>query len=85
MSRRGVINLTPSSSQINLMKRNKIMSLQDKAKATAKNVEGKVQEAVGNVTGDPKTQAEGKAKQVEAEARHTGEDVKDAAKKIINK
>lgn len=60
------------------------MSLEDKAKAAAKNVEGKVQEAVGNVTGDPKNQAEGKAKQAEAEARNTVEDVKDAAKKIIN-
>lgn len=70
---------------MNLMKRNKIMSLEDRAKATAKNVEGKVQEAVGNVTGDPKTQAEGKAKQAEAEVRNTVEDVKDEAKKIINK
>jgi uncharacterized protein YjbJ (UPF0337 family) len=61
------------------------MSLQDKAKATAKNVEGKVQEAVGDMTGDPKTQAEGQAKQVEAKVRHAAEDVKDEAKKIINK
>lgn len=60
------------------------MSLQNKAKATAKNVEGKVQEAVGDMTGDPKTQAEGKAKQVEAKARHMTEDVKDEAKKIVN-
>lgn len=85
MNIRRVIKLAQSRSQIISTNRNKTMSLQDKAKATAKNVEGKVQEAVGNVTGDPKTQAEGKAKQVEAEARHTGEDVKDAAKKIINK
>ena len=61
------------------------MSLQNKAKATAKNVEGKVQEAVGDITGDPQTQAEGQAKQVEAKARHAAEDVKDEAKKIINK
>ncbi|WP_055074064.1 CsbD family protein [Pseudanabaena sp. 'Roaring Creek'] len=59
------------------------MSLQDKAKATAKNIEGKLQEAVGDVTGDPKTQAEGKAKQAEATARQTIEDVKDETKKII--
>jgi len=61
------------------------MSLQNKAKATAKNVEGKVQEAVGDITGDTQTQAEGQAKQVEAKARHAAEDVKDEAKKIINK
>ncbi|WRH67203.1 MAG: CsbD family protein [Planktothrix sp. GU0601_MAG3] len=56
------------------------MSLKDKAKATAKNIEGKVQEAVGNVTGDPKDQLEGKEKQVEAKVLHTTEDVKDEVK-----
>jgi uncharacterized protein YjbJ (UPF0337 family) len=60
------------------------MSLEDKIKATAKNIEGKVQEAVGNVTGDPKDQAEGKAKQAEAQGRHTVENVKDKVKEIID-
>lgn len=60
------------------------MSLEEKAKATAKNVEGKVQEAVGNLTGDPKDQAAGKAKQAEAKVRHAVEDVKDEVKKTIN-
>lgn len=60
------------------------MSTEDKAKATAKNVEGKAQEMLGNVTGDPQDKAEGKAKQTEAEVRHAGEDVKDAAKKAID-
>ena len=59
------------------------MSMKDKAKATAKNIEGKVQEAVGDLTGDPKTQAEGKAKQAEAKVRHGVEDVKDQAKEMI--
>lgn len=59
------------------------MSMKDKAKATAKNIEGKVQEAVGDLTGDPKTQAEGKAKQAEAKVRHAVEDVKDQAKEIV--
>jgi uncharacterized protein YjbJ (UPF0337 family) len=36
------------------------------AKATAKNVEGKAQEGLGNMTGDLKTQAAGKAKQFDA-------------------
>jgi uncharacterized protein YjbJ (UPF0337 family) len=57
--------------------------MKDKAKATAKNIEGKVQEAVGDLTGDPKTQAEGKAKQAEAKVRHAVEDVKDQAKEMI--
>jgi len=60
------------------------MSLEDKAKATAKNLEGKAQEALGNVTGDPEDQAEGKAKQGESSVRHGIEDVKDKVKKAID-
>ncbi len=60
------------------------MSLEDRAKATAKNIEGKVQEAVGNIIGDTKTQAEGQVKQAEASAAHVIEDVKDQVKKIID-
>ncbi|OLP18339.1 CsbD family protein [Leptolyngbya sp. 'hensonii'] len=57
------------------------MTLEDRAKATAKNIEGKVQEAIGKVTGDTKDQAEGKAKQAEASVRHAVEDVKDEVRK----
>ncbi|HLP90053.1 MAG TPA: CsbD family protein [Nostocaceae cyanobacterium] len=53
------------------------MSLEERAKATAKNIEGKGQEALGNITGDPKDKAEGKAKQAESELRHGVEDVKE--------
>jgi uncharacterized protein YjbJ (UPF0337 family) len=60
------------------------MSLENKVKATAKNIEGKVQEAVGDLTGDTKTQVEGKAKQAEAKVRHAAEDVKDEVKKVID-
>jgi len=56
------------------------MSIEERAKATAKNIEGKAQEAVGQVTGDPEDKMEGKAKQAEGEARHTKEDVKDSLK-----
>ncbi|MFM1843035.1 MAG: hypothetical protein RLZZ490_1777 [Cyanobacteriota bacterium] len=56
------------------------MSFQDKAKATAKNIEGKLQEAVGDLTGDPQTKAEGQAKQAEAKIRHTVENVKDTVR-----
>lgn len=59
------------------------MSLKDRAKATVKNIEGKVQEAVGDLTGDPKDQAEGKEKQAEAKILHTVENVKDEVKKMI--
>jgi uncharacterized protein YjbJ (UPF0337 family) len=60
------------------------MSIEDRLKATAKNIEGKVQEAVGNVTGDPGDKADGKAKQAEASAQHSVEDVKDSIKRIID-
>ncbi|WP_016951438.1 CsbD family protein [Anabaena sp. PCC 7108] len=60
------------------------MSLENRIKATAKNIEGKVQEVVGNVTGDPEDQAEGQAKQVEASGIHVVENVKDQVKKIID-
>lgn len=56
------------------------MSNEERAEATAKNIEGKAQEAMGKVTGDPEDKAKGKAKQTEAEAQHTVEDAKDAMK-----
>lgn len=43
------------------------MSTEDRLKATAKNVEGKIQEAIGEVTGNPQDKAEGKEKQAEAQ------------------
>lgn len=60
------------------------MGLDDKAKAAAKNIEGKAQEALGNVTGDPEDKAEGNAKQVEGQVRQGVEDVKDEVKKKID-
>ncbi|MEG3986009.1 CsbD family protein [Microcoleus sp. MOSTC5] len=60
------------------------MSVEDRAKATGKNIEGAAQEALGNVTGDPKDKAEGKAKQAEAQAGHAVEDVKDELKKKLD-
>lgn len=60
------------------------MSTEDRAKATGKNIEGKAQEALGNITGDPEDKAKGKAKQAEAQARHATEDVKDKAKDAID-
>lgn len=61
------------------------MSIEDRAEAVAKNVEGKVQEAVSEITGDPKDKIEGQAKQDEAAAIHAKEDVKDAMKDEIDK
>ncbi|MBD0333951.1 MAG: CsbD family protein [Cyanobacteria bacterium Co-bin13] len=56
------------------------MSTEERAKAAAKNVEGKAQEGLSKVTGDPEDKTKGKAKQTEAGARNIKEDVKDAFK-----
>lgn len=60
------------------------MGIEEKAKATAKNLEGKAQEAAGKVTGDPEAQAKGKAKQAEASVRQEKENIKDKAKDAID-
>ncbi|NJO41725.1 MAG: CsbD family protein [Cyanobacteria bacterium CRU_2_1] len=60
------------------------MSTEDRLKATAKNVEGKLQEAIGEVTGNPEDKAEGRAKQAEAQVRHSVENVKDEVKRAID-
>ncbi len=60
------------------------MGLQDRVKASAKNVEGKAQEVLGNITGDPKDQVAGKAKQAQAGLEHAVEDVKEKARDIAN-
>jgi len=61
------------------------MSIEERAEATAKNIEGKVQEAAAEVTGDPKDKVEGKRKQAEAERIHAKEDIKDKVKDVIDK
>lgn len=60
------------------------MSIEDRAKAVAKNIEGKVQEAASEITGDPQDKAEGQAKQEQAAAMHLKEDLKDKAKEVID-
>ena len=60
------------------------MGLEKDMKATAKNIEGKAQETIGNITGDKKDQLAGKAKQAQASAEHAVEDLKDALNDTIN-
>ncbi|MEL6319797.1 MAG: CsbD family protein [Cyanobacteria bacterium J06626_14] len=60
------------------------MAIEDRVEATLKNVEGKVQEAVGDLTGNPTDKAEGQAKQVKAQAQHTKENLKDEVEKVID-
>ncbi|MGM0456955.1 MAG: CsbD family protein [Cyanobacteriota bacterium] len=49
----------------------------NRAEAMTKNLEGQAQEALGNVTGDPRDQMMGKAKQVESQMHNAAEDLKD--------
>lgn len=60
------------------------MGLGKDIKATAKNIEGKAQEASGNITGDKKDQLAGKAKQVQASGEHALEDLKDSVRDATN-
>jgi uncharacterized protein YjbJ (UPF0337 family) len=60
------------------------MSTEKRVEATAKNVEGKVQEMVGEITGNPKDKAEGQAKQSSAKIQHSVENMKDEIKKALD-
>ncbi|MEL7034762.1 MAG: CsbD family protein [Cyanobacteria bacterium J06592_8] len=60
------------------------MSLEDRVKATAKNLEGKAQEALGEITGDPEQKLKGQKKQAEAQVQQSVENLKDKAKKLID-
>ena len=60
------------------------MSIENRIEATAKNIEGKAQEMLGEITGDPQDKVEGQAKQQEAKMRHAVENTKDEIKKAID-
>jgi uncharacterized protein YjbJ (UPF0337 family) len=53
------------------------MSIENRVKAAAQNVEGKAQEVAGAVTGNSEDEAAGKAKQAVAKVRDGIENVKD--------
>jgi uncharacterized protein YjbJ (UPF0337 family) len=52
----------------------------DKAKNAVEDMGGKAKEAIGKVSGDKDTEAEGKADQSSADLKNAGEKVKDAFK-----
>jgi uncharacterized protein YjbJ (UPF0337 family) len=56
------------------------MSGVDKAKNAIEDLEGKAKEAVGKVSGDRSTEAEGKTDQAKSDLKGAGEKVKDAFK-----
>jgi uncharacterized protein YjbJ (UPF0337 family) len=56
------------------------MSATDKAKNNIEDMAGKAKEAVGRVSGDRSTEAEGRKDQAAADLKNAGEKVKDAFK-----
>jgi uncharacterized protein YjbJ (UPF0337 family) len=56
------------------------MSATDKIKNALDDAEGKAKEALGRVTGDHSTEAEGKGDQAKSDLKQAGEKVKDAFK-----
>ncbi|MGR3277403.1 CsbD family protein [Acaryochloris sp. 'Moss Beach'] len=60
------------------------MSIEDRVNATVKNLEGKGQEVMGDLTGNPQDREEGRAKQSEAAVQHTVENIKDDIKQAID-
>jgi uncharacterized protein YjbJ (UPF0337 family) len=84
MKARGKIVSTQSKLSKVKFKKDPIMSLKKKVNAAAKNIEGNVEETVGNLTGNHEAQAKGKAKQAQANVNQKVEDIKDDAKDIID-
>jgi uncharacterized protein YjbJ (UPF0337 family) len=62
-----------------------VAAMPNKAKAVAKDMEGKLQSAAGDLTGDTERQIKGKAKQGQASAMKAGEDLKEGAKSVAKK
>ncbi|MDZ8241381.1 MAG: CsbD family protein [Nostoc sp. ChiQUE01a] len=60
------------------------MSAEKRIEATAKNIEGKIQEVVGELTGNPQDKVEGQTKQAEAQGIHVVENIKDEIKKALS-
>jgi uncharacterized protein YjbJ (UPF0337 family) len=58
------------------------MTLEDKIRATAKDAEGRLQAAVGAISGDERLQAEGEAKQVQAQLIDAAGTVKDKVQQV---
>lgn len=68
-----------------VIKVGKAMSLEERAKAIAQNIEGKLQEAAGDITGNTQDQATGKTKQAAAQVRNVKENLKDTLKRHLDR
>ena len=68
-------NFRPSHRQMS-------MTLEDKIKATAKDAEGRLQAAAGEITGNEQMQVEGEAKQVQAQLIDAAGTLKDKVQQV---
>lgn len=59
--------------------------MSDQFKSTAKDAEGKLESAYGEITGDKGHQIKGKAKQMQASAMNAAEDMKEGAEAVKKK
>ena len=62
-----------------------LATMDHKADAKAKEVEGKLESAYGELTGDTGHQIKGKAKQVQASAMNAAENLKEGTKSVAHK
>lgn len=62
-----------------------LATMGQKIDAKAKETEGRVQSAYGEITGKPSEQIKGKVKQVQGSAKATQQDIKQGAKSMANK
>ena len=61
------------------------MADHDRIEGSAKNMGGKIKEAAGNVTGDEKLKAEGRADQVEGKVQNAVGGAKDSVRDAFKK
>ena len=61
------------------------MGLQDKAANRAEVLKGKVKEAAGKITGNPRLEVEGRLEQGKVNIKQAGEKVKDAGDSIFGR
>lgn len=61
------------------------MSVGNRIQAIVKNLEGRLEEAVGALTGNQRLKAEGQIKQAQATTEQTKENLKERAKRWIDR
>ncbi len=57
----------------------------DRVEGSAKNIGGKIKEGFGKLTGDSKTQADGRADQAEGKLQNTVGGIKDSVREAVKK